>query len=173
MCYHFQYPSEREIKAAALMSPETFTAVRDMSSSRSTPITMAMPSPGTPTAPRTSAIVGIAPPRHTRHADRRNDRQQEDQELRPQTQIYVENLGDKQDRHPLEQRRPVHIHRRPKRQDKPGDFLGNTKLLFRFTDAGRNVALDELVEKPVIMTVLIALKNTMGLRRAKTFTKIE
>ncbi len=47
------FPSERATNAAATLSPVTFTTVRHMSSTRSTPTTMAIPSPGTPTASST------------------------------------------------------------------------------------------------------------------------
>jgi hypothetical protein len=47
------FASERATKAAATMSPVTFTTLRPISSTRSTPTTMAIPSPGTPTASST------------------------------------------------------------------------------------------------------------------------
>src|SRR5919106_4783856 len=55
-------PSLRATHVAAVRSPQTFTVVRDMSSRRSTPITIAIPSPGTPNIVNTPTSRGIDPP---------------------------------------------------------------------------------------------------------------
>jgi RNA polymerase sigma factor (sigma-70 family) len=53
--------SPREITTAAAKSPLTLSVVRHMSKNRSTPRIMPMPSGGTPTMPRISAITGSEP----------------------------------------------------------------------------------------------------------------
>ena len=53
--------SPREMITAATRSPLTFSVVRHMSRNRSTPKMMPIPSGGTPTMPRISAITGSEP----------------------------------------------------------------------------------------------------------------
>ena len=55
---------------------------------------------------------------------------QDDRQLVAHTQVHAVDLGDKQGRHSLIQRRAVHVDSRPERKNEARNFPGNADIFF-------------------------------------------
>ncbi len=141
------------------MSAVAFKVVRHISRIRSTPSISAIPSPGTFTVFRTKANSGSEPPGTPGCADRRQDRQDHDDGLLAHGKRNVEDLRQKHDRDAFEKSRSVHVHGRSQGEYESA-IDGGTPISSSATlmDVGK-VALLELVEKAVIMTVELWRKS--------------
>src|SRR5256885_1534329 len=91
---------------------------------------------GPPARPENDQRQGRRPPGPPRRADRRDDAQDQDDDLGPEIERHAEHLREEEHGHAFVQRRAVHAHRGAERQDKARDLGRDLQLLLGHGDVG-------------------------------------
>ena len=152
-------PSSRPIKAQAVESPTTFTAVRNISSSRSTPSNQGQAFCRHANGRQHHGQGDHSRTRHTRRTNGCHRRRSHNDQLVCQGQINAVDLRDENGRDPLVERRSVHIDGGPQRQNETGRFLADSTLSSQQRMVTGNVALELEVENASNSASLMAPRD--------------